>query len=527
MNRQDLCEVLSGREDLQKNLFIRGFLITDQSIENVNSFPFYGNWEFAYHGGFCFAHHVLADNCALYESDGKLFFLMGHAYNPFTMEYRERSLLEYLAAAYGTEEYLNRINELTGVFVLGSLVDGKLEFLTDPSGMQSACYGVIDGKFYLSSHAQLIGDLCGLQMDPLVKELVEYKWYRRVMGSYLPADLTPFAQVKRAVPNIRYWLKEKTVEHKRFWPTEDAIPADNARNYDDVIDQAAMILKNNMALIPKKWERPWISLTGGIDSNTTFAAANGCYEGYQSFSYVSAEKEIPDAEAAKRISERFHVPHHVYHIPDRNEDVADFEIIRDILRHNNGYVAERNDNETRKRAYLQNAAGCDVEVKSWTSETIRCYWYKHFGRKTMPGLSPKLYRNLYKIFIMNRRLAHKVDRVFKEYLDKYAYYQIPGSYPAADIHFNEVTWGSWGGTSISEMKHSFDLTVPYNNRRFLELMFRVPMEKRISDQHHLDLKKVLNRELFDMNIRVVNMKETRFRAFMLNIIFTINSWLPF
>ena len=77
------------------------------------------------------------------------------------------------------------------------------------------------------------------------------------------------------------------------------------------------------------------------------------------------------------------------------------------------------------------------------------------------------------------------------------------------------------------MKHSFDLTVPYNNRRFLELMFRVPMEKRISDQHHLDLKKVLNRELFDMNIRVVNMKETRFRAFMLNIIFTINSWLPF
>lgn len=58
-------------------------------------------------------------------------------------------------------------------------------------------------------------------------------------------------------------------------------------------------------------------------------------------------------------------------------------------------------------------------------------------------------------------------------------------------------------------------------------MFRVPIEKRISDQHHLDMKKYLNRELFDMNIRIVNMKETKFRAFALNVIFTINSILPF
>lgn len=67
----------------------------------------------------------------------------------------------------------------------------------------------------------------------------------------------------------------------------------------------------------------------------------------------------------------------------------------------------------------------------------------------------------------------------------------------------------------------------YNNRRFLDLMFKVPLEKRISDRHHLDIKKYLNKGLYDMNIRVVNMKETKFRAFALNVIFTINSILPF
>jgi hypothetical protein len=58
-------------------------------------------------------------------------------------------------------------------------------------------------------------------------------------------------------------------------------------------------------------------------------------------------------------------------------------------------------------------------------------------------------------------------------------------------------------------------------------MFRVPLEKRISDEHHMDMKRYLNPELFDMNIRVVNMKETDFRARALNAIFTANMVLPF
>lgn len=128
---------------------------------------------------------------------------------------------------------------------------------------------------------------------------------------------------------------------------------------------------------------------------------------------------------------------------------------------------------------------------------------------------------------MNRSLAHKVDKVFADYIEQFEYKKIPSQYPPADMHYNEVTWGSWGGLSISEMKYCFDITFIYNNRRFLDLLFKVPLSKRISDQHHLDMKKYLNKELYDMNVRVVNMKETKFRANSLNMIFTINSFLPF
>ncbi len=527
MKQEALQKLLQQRPDLRSDLFIRGFLITTRKTLDFVSFPFYGNWTCRH-----FLHYTICGHkdsgIHLYEANpDRCFFILGHAYDPFAMETDEASILQHLAAVYGSPEYMEAVNNLTGVFVLGVLTKDGAEFLVDPSGMQSACCGIVDGDFYLSSHAQLIGDLCDLKMDAFVERLIHYKWYGRVMGPYLPGDLTPFACLKRIVPSISYTLQGNSITHKRFWPLLPQQTADSQADYDQVIRDAADILKRNMELISRKWQHPWISLTGGIDSNTTFAAANGLYDRFESFSYISAEKEIQDAAAAKKIAERFQVRHHEYKIPSSNEDVPDYDAIRAVLMHNNGYVAETKDNEIRKRIFLRRNTACDVEVKSWVSETIRAYWYKHYGRKTMPKLSPKLFRNLYKIFILDRALAHKIDRSFADYIQEYEYEKVPSCYPPADMHYNEVTWGSWGGLNISEMKYCFDITFIYNNRRFFDLMFRVPLEKRISDQHHLDMKKCLNPELYDMHIRIINLKETDFRAFALNIIFTINSILPF
>lgn len=527
MKKKDFLKMLNNNSNLKKDLFIRGFLITNKRIEDISDFPFYGNWRVIESSGYYFMAHNLTGMHMYVTEEGNTFFIMGHAYNPFTMEYSEEKILAHIADSYGTSDYIERINDITGVFVYGAIIDGKLEYLVDPSGMQSACYGKIEENFYLSSHPQLIGDLCNLEMDEFVRELIQYKWYSRVMGPYLPCDLTPFSEVKRIVPSNIYKYQGGGVSHKRYWPLKDVKEAIEDRDYQQVIQEAAEILKNNMELITKKWSKPWISLTGGIDSNTTFAAGNGNYDKFETFSYISVEKELPDADAAKKVASRFGLIHHEFNIPSENGALELFEEKRELFRHNNGYIAELYDNEARKKFYLRENADCDVEVKSWVSETIRGYWYKHYGRSSFPKLSGKLFRNLYKIFIFNRSLAYKLDKLFDEYIKKYEYEIIPSSYPPADMHYNEVTWGSWGGLNITEMKYCFDITFIYNNRRFLDLMFRVPLAKRISDQHHLDMKRYLNSELADMNIRVVNMKETKFRAFALNIIFTINSILPF
>ena len=512
-------KMIEARDDLQKYLFIRGFLLTDEDLD-LSVFPFYGHWNRTEIGPY-FAYTHELQKVSVYNDGSRSFFLFGHAYNPFTMEIDEAAVLRRIAESYQTDAYWDCLAEITGVYVYGIVEGEKIEYEGKPIQLLK-----VESHFHIASHSQLIGDLYGLSVNELTKELLAYKWYYRVMGPYLPGDMTQFNEVKRIVPSISYIFDGKSVTHERFWPVKDLSQATNREDYKKVIKEAASILKRNMELISRKWQKPYISLTGGIDSNTTFASANGIYDRFKAFSYVSAEKETIDADAAKKIAEHFNVPYIRLNIPKTEEGLKDYFELVQIMDHNSGYVAPKNDNENRKRVFLIQNLDCDVEVKSWVSETIRGYWYKHYGRKSFPSLSPKLFRNLYKIFISNRKLAHKIDRVFAEYIREFEYEKVPSCYPPADIHFNEVTWGSWGGINISDMKIYSDITFVYNNRKFFDLMFRVPLEKRINDQNHLDMKRILNKELFDMGIRIVNMKETRTRAFLLNCIFTMNCILP-
>lgn len=522
----DLKTVLNEKEYLRRYLFIRGFLMTDDTNIDSMGFPFFGEWNCTKLESFYVWTHQDTEFYWI-RRDERVFFIFGHAYNPFTMEKSESRILESIATHFSAFDFYDAISELTGIFVLGYIEGNTVGFLTDPSGMQSACSGVIDDKFYLTSHPQLVADILGLKMTSFVEELIRYKWYGRVMGPYLPADLTPFSELKRVVPNIKYSYANQSICHKRFYPLAELKQIQTEAEYNEVIRDAAKILKNGMKLVSEKWEKPWISLTGGIDSNTTFAAANGIYERFHAFSYLSAGKESIDCEAAKIIAAKFAVPWKCYHIPTSPNELADYEIKREIILHNNGYIAQTPENEIRKRIYLAEHMTADVEVKSWVSETIRAYWYKHYGRKTMPPLSGKLYRNLYKIFLLNRGLAHKIDQLFDQYIEEYEYNLIPAQYPPADMHYNEVTWGSWGGLNISEMKFYSNITIIYNNRKFLDMLFRVPLRDRILDKHHLAMKKTLNPELYNMGIQVVNQHETAFRAFCLNVIFTANTILPF
>jgi uncharacterized protein YbcV (DUF1398 family) len=525
-----LEQLLNNREDLQKYLFIRGFLITNNDIRNKqNKFPFYSNWNIEQIGTFQFWTHRL-QKLFYIEKDNKIFFLIGHAYNPFNMEHEEINILKDIASRnqHGQSQFLEAVDELTGVFIIGYIERENITFLLDCSGVQYGCYGEVKGNLYISSHMQLLGDLLELKMDSYVKDLINYRWYKYMMGNYLPGDLTAFTEIKRIIPNTLIKYRPNDIEIKRFYPNRPINMCESNEEYNKVIIEASALMKRNMELIGKKWSSPSISLTGGIDSNTTFAAANGQYHKYTTFSYVSMFRESVDAVAAKKISKQFNVKHKIYEVPNSNEEIKDFDIYKIILSHNSGDIGPIKDDDTRKKIILMQSDVCDVEVKSWISETIRAYAYKYFGKSKMPkDLKPRHYTSLYKIFFMNRKLVWDSDNHFKSYLEKTKLKEHLYNYDESDFFVWEMMHGGKCGIDIGTMKFCFDITIPYNNRKLLDLLLKVNLRDRIEDKHHMDMKEHMNKELYDMDIRVINLNETKLRKQFLKAYFTINSILPF
>ena len=522
-----LKNILDSNSNVRKHLFEKGFLITDDIIEDLSGYPFYNNWNQTIIGDYSFIVND-STNLYTYESGAKTFFLIGHAYNPFTMDYKEEIILQKIALAYDTDDYFDAIDELTGIFIFGVVEEKTLEFLLDASGQQYGCYGTVDGKQYVSSHMRLIGDICNLEVDDYVKRLINYRWYNFMMGHYLPGDITCFKAIKRIVPNTYVKFTNNCYQIKRFYPNKDIKMCSTETEYAEIIDEAAKVFKNTMALIPLKWVRPAISLTGGIDSNTTFAAANGNYDKYEAFSYVSLHRESVDAEKAQEISNRFNVKHSIYHVPESNDVIEDFDVYKAVFDYNQGGIGSSKDSDARKKITLIKNNVCDVEVKSWISETIRAYAYKYFARKKFPkNLSARNYTSLYKIFLLNRRLVWDTDKHFKAYFKNTQLKEHLYNYDESDFFVWEMMHGGKCGLNIGVMKSCFDITIPYNNRKLLDLLLRVPLEYRISDKHHMDLKKKMNKELYDMNIRVVNLNQSDKRAKIANIYYTINSILPF
>lgn len=522
-----LKELLDNKKSIQKHLFEKGFLITDADIENLDVFPFYGNWKKRKIGNYNFFMYNSVE-LFTYEFGDKIMFMIGHAYNPFTLEYDERVILSTISEKYNSSEYFDLIDELTGIFILGVVCNDCIELLLDASGQQYACYGVINAKKYISSHMRLIGEICQLKDDLYVEKLVSYKWYHLMMGNYLPGDLTCYAELKRVIPNTYLRYENDGFSIYRFYPNKDINMCSNEKEYEDVIRTASKILKNSMSLIPKKWKRCAISLTGGIDSNTTFAATVDNYDKYETFSYVSMYRELVDAEKAKEISDYFDVPHKIYTVSDSNEDFENFAIYKAVFEYNQGGIGKSKDSDVRKKITLINENVCDVEVKSWISETIRAYAYKYFGRSKFPkNMTPRDYTSLYKIFTFNRKLVWETDKHFEQYIFKTKLKEKLYNYDESDFFVWEMMHGGKCGLNIGVMKSCFDITIPYNNRKLIDLLLRVPLERRISDKHHLDLKMNMNKELYDMNIRVVNLNQTTLRSKLANLYYTINSHLPF
>ncbi len=518
-----LKELLEEYPQYREKLYIRGFLFTDAEIDD-RQYPFYSAWKKMSLGGKTLLVHPL-QNVYVQERGGVTMCIVGHAYNPVSMVAGEDEILTACLelAERNERDFWKYFNELTGVFTFLWSDGERINIIDDASGMQTTFYTAKDGKFYVTSHTRLIGELLDLEFDPYVKRLINYKFFR-LLGNSLPGDLTQFCELKRVTPNFCCSYENGEFTSRRFFA-----PYGEKKSMEELADECARILHNSMRLISEKWSSPAISLTGGCDSRTTLACTNGLYDKFSYYSYNSAEDERVDCEAAETICNAVGVEHKVYQIPQEVEEEDHYDVVAKILRWNRGDLLDSHANDIRKRIALDKISDFDIEVKSWASEIGRAYFSKRFhGRTDFPEKpSGRACTTMYKFFLHDRKLVADTDKVFEKFIDEYYQQAEKNPIPWFEQFFWEFRVPAWNGLVITgEHRYAADITIPYNNRVLLTLLLSAPIEDRVSDRLYGLIRKKMNPVIDETGISITNLKHTDRRAQFENLYWVLHSKFP-
>ena len=533
MTEAETYELLNSKESYRKYLFVRGFCITTCKL-NRQQHSFLRDWNSIEIGDterekhfYIYTHPE--KKLHLYRSNGITYFLIGHAYNPFSMTRNEEEILKQMSAK---RDFWTATNELTGVFCLGYIEQSQIRFTCDAAGQQMAYYGIVDDELYITSHSQMVGSICNLRKSDYIVKLTSYKFYP-FFGAVLPGDLSPFCELKRAQCNFFTQLDYETfnIEIHRFWPIEKIQYCESDSSYQETIQKISSILHKNMELISEKWpnNRAAISVTGGMDSKTTLACTNGLYDRFSYFSYDSLEDERVDAEAAHKICNALGLKHKIYKIPEKSPLYFPLDVWTEVFRFNSGCIGTNNLNDIKKRIYFTNVNDFDIEVKSWVDEIGRARYHKRFAKRSFPDSpTPRYLTSLYKAFFHNRALVRATDNVFAQYLDTYYAGNVLELVPWWDLLYWEFEWNAGEGLFLTgEQLFAYDITIPFNNRKLLELMLSVPLEKRIHDCIQKDVISLMNNEIQKTGIQIQDVSHSRKRALMERAYLEIHTRIPF
>jgi hypothetical protein len=125
-------------------------------------------------------------------------------------------------------------------------------------------------------------------------------------------------------------------------------------------------------------------------------------------------------------------------------------------------------------------------------------------------------------------LVKKTDALFGEYIQKYLGKDTTDVINWLDAFYWEFSWSAGEGVSMtSEHLFAYDITIPYNSRRIVELLLRAPQKSRIEDRLQLDVTRRNNKTLSQLDIHIVDVNHTAMRAVLERLYLEFNSHLPF
>jgi len=329
------------------------------------------------------------------------------------------------------------------------------------------------GSLLLSSHAHLAGEVARLDVDPAPKRFIDQARAMSTKGTlFAPGIVTPFVGLLPLLPNHALTYDGGEVRHARFYPFDDTVLE---RDVDAAYARFADAFSTHVALLCGLG-RVGVSLTSGLDSRATFAAARP-HLGKDALAWTYFKFHAPtdaqrdDLVGANALAARAGVQHRVINIQrpgDRARDAFDDAYAR-TLRHTPQFAALA-------AAYHDDLPHGIVELQSMVAE-VGTGFYK----KRRDDVTPKRLAYLYSSSDFGRLPEVRAEAArFLRHAD-YSPAAL-GSLDYHDLYYWELRIGRWGTLRMQEVDLTHHLMLPFNARAVVEALQGPALEHRVEKQ---------------------------------------------
>ncbi len=401
--------------------------------------------------------------------------------------------------SYSEDKLLDYIDHLSGRFVIIYYHGGSTKLMTDAFGTRSAFYS-LQSPVMIASHCKIIAGLrCARPSERMESVKKDRMWVVPKARVY-PGILTPHEGIYILTPNTLINTGERRIE--RFYPRRELPVGD----LSEVVDEVSVMLKRQLELLRSRHNLV-ISLSGGIDTRTTLAAARDISQDLLFFTYGDADyldskhvdpSQVDDAEAARAtvglheyarrtlgrdmllasdIAQALDLPHVRLEDATANEEgFQEFNRVLDCSTHHRH--ARR-----LAKAYLEHLPSNALHIRSNLSGVGKAI-YRRQGFGELP-LTAETMAKAWK------RMGHNqgVVAAFDDFVRVSEFGRIL-NYDPYDMFHWEHGEGTWMTFILLESDVAFDTFEVFGCRAVMEKVLSVPVEQRLTSGLH---REIINR----------------------------------
>ncbi|UFU07569.1 hypothetical protein [Ruania halotolerans] len=369
----------------------------------------------------------------------------------------------------GLDAFTRYVAYLTGRFTAIAIGPQEVTVIPDTCATQMTFWSDSARTFIVGSHVELVAEASAAETDQnAINRLNRLRKLHPGATYYFAGIETAYKDIHPVIANCRLrWSSTKMVaDHERFYPFDDLdIGNPTGREFSEFRE----ILDQNCELLTK-FGRVGISLTAGMDSGSTLRAALPYLsDGSFTFTYLNPKEKLAhfnDIYEANRISFDVGIPHRVIRWGKPEPGTlfdAVFSKTWNAVQPSSGAA----------RAMYDELPRDFFQLNSILAEVGTVFYTRRSEAPPSPRRLTFLYHG------PNVAREHEYVEQFEQFIE-YADFrpETIGGYDYHDLFYWEHRVGRWAAQKPHEGDLGHRVLQPFNSRRLIETMHRLPYEQR-------------------------------------------------